>query len=151
MSDTLLDQVLEHLRGEGLVRRPNEAGPLPPFWRNPADGTPGLGDKKGTEADAGVLVAGYLSGGIPPGAGQGYCRRRTIDLHIRAQAMPPLEELAAAIVQEFAPKQIGVRYDWMLGDLYVLESRLWSELQPLGSSVATGYHYRLSILIEHLV
>lgn len=162
-SQTLLDRVMAELVDAELVRPPGVAGagarPWPaPFWRNPKDGAPAPGEKQGNELDDGIVVSGFLSGGIAAGAGEGYSKRRTVDVHYRAKGFPAIEELHDQVLQRFAPAAgglegagiPGLRVDWTMGGLYVLESRQWTDLQSLGSDEGQGYWYRAGFLFETL-
>lgn len=159
---TLLDAIAQHLAAVGIARLPGTGtGPrpwLPPFWRNPADGTPAPGEKKGAELDDGLVLAGYLSGEIPPPEGGGYSNRLTVDVDLRSKSMASIETVAEQLREEFAPSAgglvgagiPGLRIDWTLQPAgpAVIESRLWRGLQILGSSTGQGYHYRLALLLE---
>lgn len=160
---TLLDHVVNHLRARGLGRLPGEAGPaarpwLPPLWRSPADGSPAPGEKAGTEKDDGLVVALYHSGGIPPGPGEGYSSRFTIDVDARAMQRSRIEDYLEQLRDEFAPAAgglvgagiPGLRIDYTLegGGPAVIESRIWREVQQLGSSGGQGYHERMAFLFE---
>lgn len=155
---TLLDYLMAHLIERGLARSPAAAGGAPPFWRQPADGTPAPGSRTGTAADAGVVLAAYSTGGIPPDPGGGYSRRRTVDIDVRAKQRAVLEEWTAALIAELAPPIAdpaldgsgipGLRIDWQMNGLRVIESRLWTEAQELEASAGEGYHQRFTVLFE---
>lgn len=163
---TLLDQLVDHLRARGLARLPGEAGPgprpwLPPFWRAPAEGVPAPGERTGSsgkETDDGLVIAGRVSGGIAPDAGEGYARRRTVDIDFRSKRNDTIEEWETAYIRELAPPIgdpaldgsgiPGLRIDWQMAGVRVIESRLWGEVRDLGSSEAQGYHHRIVVLFE---
>lgn len=147
----LLTHLLDHLEAAGVVRRPDTAGPLPPLWRDPAAGAPAPGERKGTVNDDVTVLTASLTGEIPrvPMTG-GYSDRRIVDIRIRTKRAPASRELDAAIKAELAPAPLGVRYDWTMAGLYLVESRQWRPLQLLGSSEAQGFDYVVAYLFESL-
>lgn len=146
MAGTLLDHLMDHLRGAAIVRRPGEAGAAaarPPLWRNPPNGTPAPGDAEGTTVD-GLVIGAFIAGGIPAGEGEGFSRRRNVDLQYRSKVVPTIETTAAAVRRQLAPPSgdgglegagiPGARFNWDMAGLRVIASSEWRELQPIGAS-----------------
>lgn len=144
----LLDALLAHLAGQGIVRRPDTAGAAPPLWREPAGGAPAPGERKGTGNDATTVVSAYVSGEIPRAPGQGYSDRLTVDLRIRTKDPRVGPDLSRAIADELAPPPYGVRHDWTMGGLHLIESRQWRGLGRLGSDPAQGFDFVVAYLFE---
>lgn len=144
----LLDEILDHLVAQGVVRRPDTDGPEPPLWRQPADGAPAPGEKKGTANDDRTVLSAFRSGEIPREPGLGYSDRAIVDFWIRTKDARLVDDIRSQLSAEFAPPDFGIRTDWMMGDLYVIESRQWTGLAPLGSSRSQGFDFKVGYLFE---
>lgn len=150
MAVDLLDALLAHLVARNIVRRPDVAGAKPPLWREPAGGAPAPGERKGTGNDPTTMVSVFHSGEIPRSPERGYSDRPTVDVWIRTKDPRVGPDLARAISDELAPPPLGVRYDWTMGGLQLIESRQWRGLQRLGSDQAQGFDFVASYLFEIL-
>lgn len=146
----LLNALVDHLSGAGVVRAPETAGAEPPLWRAPAGGAPAPGEPKGTGNDPTTILSAYYDGDLPPGPGEGYSSRRTVTLRIRTKDPRVVAGLVAAIDAELAPPPYGVRYDWTMGDQPLIESRRWRALGLVGVDQAQGHDYTLGYLFEIL-
>lgn len=81
-------QILTAFRADlvaaGLVRRPSEAGVLPPCHIEPADGAPAPGEREGIENDAELVVSLFHSGDFAEDTFDTYRRRAAIDVRYRS-------------------------------------------------------------------
>lgn len=99
----LINELRDHLVGEGLVRTPSESGALPPCWLAPPGGIPAPGD---TEADGADLLLGiYPAPGVPMDVmEQRWLVTEAADIYIRVapSAQPSALELARTIRRAIA-------------------------------------------------
>lgn len=123
----LLTALREHLVGEGIVRKPAVAGPVPPCYVEPRDGCPAPGQLSGTE-QADVVVALFASGGFPARPFESWWKQETVDVYVRAKRAPDAFPLADAI-----RSAVVDRRGWVMDALPVVESLEWRPLQRLGS------------------
>lgn len=140
---TIVDRLRAHLIGQGIVRAPDVPGPgarpwLPPVWRHPDDGPVGPGDaleqgKPGAAQDDGTVVSLMLAPGIPPAPGEEERRIDGVDIVTRGRAVSPLADLDVVIRHELVGLLPGGRVDWVMGGLYVIQSRQWRPWQPLST------------------
>jgi hypothetical protein len=117
-----------HLATQSIVRAPSNAGPLPPLWIEPRNGVPAPGEgTKPSEVGATAVLGVFLSGGItqPPKAAT-FIRQQNLDLWIRTTTAP-----AAATLADSIRAQIDDKFNWSMGGLTVIHSRVWKELQPI--------------------
>lgn len=122
------DAFRSHLATEGIVRAPANAGPLPPMWIEPRNGVPAPGEGDKASERGGTAVTGlYLSGGItqPPKAAT-YVRQQNVDVWIRTSTAPAASTLADQIRHE-----VDDQFNWNMGGLTVIHSRVWKELQAI--------------------
>lgn len=140
-------KALRHLRtylvDEGLVRAPDQIGAgarpwLPPAWRHPENGPVGPGDKKDEGApdnqhDDGMVVSLMHAPGIPPDAGGEERRHLGVDIVFRSRDVVSIDNLDGEIRGRLLGDDPGGRADWVMGGLYVIQSKVWSELQPRDS------------------
>lgn len=152
---TLIDHVWEHLIAEGIGRDPRAGGDLPPVWREPESGVPAPGEPADAAGDRALevgqdaVIGLFGGGGIPPGKGEGYSRKDTIDFWLRTKVAADAHELEEQLRQQFAPADLGYRQDWSLAGLQVIESRMWRPMgPPLDSDPAQGFTFTVSHLFE---
>lgn len=142
--------VLEALRAElvaaGLVRAPNDPGAgarpwLPPAWKHPDGGAIAPGDKADEGApeparDDGLVVSLMHAPGVPPSAGEEERRVDGVDVVYRGRAVPDIVTLDAEVraVLLGDPPDPGGRSDWVMGGVYVIQSRLYRALQPVSAA-----------------
>jgi hypothetical protein len=143
---TLLDHLRDFLIDEGLVRDPRVAGPLPPFWRHPAEGVPAPGEGgNATEIGSTLTVGGFLVGGVPSPRHEGFLRTDGVELVIRATKVP----LVVAFERDLR-EVLNDRRDLDLAGLTVHESLLFRDLQPLDTvTSSTGHVY--TFVTEYLL
>lgn len=144
-----LPQLRAHLVDRGIARRPNTPGAAPPMFLEPAGGVPAAGEGSGVAVGPDLVLGAFLVGGIVPGWGDAYSRRQIVDVWIRAAPDGSWRgpAVGSAIEAEFAPAEMGARTNWTMGDLPVIESRLWRPLQPIGSD-AQGWTWTLGLYVE---
>lgn len=156
---TPLDNLRDFLVDEGLVRQPDVAGPgprpwLPPVWRHPREGAIGPGDAKQMERpdtawDDGTVLSLFLAPGIALPAGAEERRITGVDCRIRAKSLPAIWDLAAALRDRLVGTLPGGKTDWIMAGLYVIQSTLWRDLQPIPISPDAGaYDFVISFLFE---
>lgn len=117
-----------HLVSSSICRAPSVTGALPPLWIEPRNGVPAPGEGgKPSEVGATAVMGLFLSGGItqPPKAAT-FIRQQNLDLWIRTTASP-----AAATIADSVRAQIDDKFNWSMGGLTVIHSRVWKELQPI--------------------
>lgn len=154
----LVDRLRNFLVAEGLVRKPDQAGPgarpwLPPAWKHPDGGAVGPGDAKdqgrpATAQDDGLVVSIFMAPGIPPIAGAEDRRQDGIDLWFRGSAVPPIIDLEAAIRARLVGPGPGGMVDWVMDGLYVIQSTQFRPFQPLEAlagvfTFSVGYVFEL--------
>lgn len=126
----VLGPLRTYLIAQGIVRNPTTASGLPPMWLEPQYGTPAPGElpRNGNAVQVGadIVLAAFLSGGLPVGPYESSWRIPTIDLRIRGRTSPLVKAIEAQITSAVIDKR-----EWMLGPLLVIESQLWRPLQPL--------------------
>ncbi len=134
----LLPNLRTYLIGEGIVRNPDVAGPLPPLHLAPQNGLPAPGE--GTEPAVGhdVVVGAYRTGGIPPRPHTAELRVQVVEFRIRARKAILAEHLETRLTAALID-----RFVWPVGDLTVIESQEWRELQLLGSG-PDGYSFSVA-------
>jgi hypothetical protein len=142
----LLPALRAHLVAQDIVREPRVGGTAAPLWLEPRRGTRAPGEGAGVEAGDPVAAA-YLSGGIPTAFGEGQTRRDTVDFQLRTSKAPMAKALEERLSLELAPFPYGARFAWDMAGLFVLESRMWRALQPLGAD-EQGFTFVVSFLFE---
>ena len=138
----LLPNLRTYLIAEGLVRDPDVAGAAAPLFLAPANGVPAPGEGASPALAPDLVVGAYRTGGFPPARHLPEFRTWTVDFRIRARLAAHAEEfetqLTAALIDRFV---------WPMGELTVIESQQWRELQPLGSD-HQGYEYVVAYWFE---
>ena len=159
---TVLDAVRSHLATVGLVRAPDTNGSgarpwPPPCWKHPADGPVAPGDalEQGRPAaalDDGLVVTLLHAQGIPPGISDAERKIEGVDIIFRGTAVPAIFTLDALIREQLhGTLDPGGRSDWMLGSLYVVQSKLYRPISPLGSTGSGVFSFMSGYLIESRV
>jgi hypothetical protein len=140
---TLTDRVQAYLIVEGIVRDPRLAGPLPPCWRQPAEGVPAPGEGTGNEVGPMAVVAVSRSLGVPQPFLQGQWRTDVIDVVYRTLKWPDTEALyarvRAALIDHMGTTMAGMR---------VIQSVEWSALARIDASTAQGFTSRSAVLFQ---
>lgn len=157
MTVVLVDHLRNYLVAEGLVRKPDQAGPgarpwLPVAWKHPDDGAVGPGDaadqdKPATAQDDGLVLSIFMAPGIPPARGAEERRVDGIDLWLRGNAVPPIIDLEAGIRQRLVGQDPGGRTDWTMDGLYVIQSTQFRPFQPL-EAVAGVFTFLVGYVFE---
>lgn len=83
-STRLLSALRAELVTAGLVRRPSDAGALPPLFIEPIDGPPAPGEREAPETDGTLVVTARLSSELGEGPGDSWRRRIVVDLVYRS-------------------------------------------------------------------
>jgi hypothetical protein len=139
---TLLDAMRDHLIAAGIVRDPDVDGAEPPMWRHPDAGA------VAPTAAAPLVASAFYTGGISPAAGAEDRRQLTVDVQLRTSAgVPGLLALERAMTLELVGTDPGGRTDWVMGGLYVIQSRVWTELAPIDALEPTS-SWRVGYLFE---
>lgn len=150
MSDitAVLAAFRDHLVAEDLVRAASVAGAEPPMFVELADGARAPGEGDPPEVDPNIVLTIYAGGDIPAGEFDGYLLRTTIDVHYRARDARLIGPLDTAIVTTLSDAGGQRRRAWEMGGLFVLETGLWTGLQPLERSKAGGHHFVTKVYVE---
>jgi hypothetical protein len=135
---TLLDYIRDYLVAEGIVRKPDVAGELPPLWREPQDGAPAPGERDGVYNDDSAVLSIFDTGGIARAAYSPW-RYRTVDFWLRLAKPPLFEQLSAEVTDAFCGDQ-AAKFGWSMAGLDVIESREWRPWGRLGSD-ENGWTY----------
>lgn len=128
---TLLDYIRDYLVTEGIVRKPEVDGKLPPLWREPQDGAPAPGEREGVANSDSAVVSIFNAGGIGRAAYSPW-RYPTVDFWLRVAQAPLYESIANAITDAFCGDQ-AAKVGWNMAGLEVIESREWRPWGRLGS------------------
>lgn len=144
----LLEAIRAELADEEILRPAGVAGALPPLWLEPADGPPAPGEATGSGGDDTTIVSAFRTGEVPRSPGQGYSDRAIVDFRIRSKDARVGPDLVDRLSDLFAPAPLGVRHDWSMGGLQLLESRQWRPIARLGSSRAQGFEWVVAYLFE---
>lgn len=80
------------LEGAGLIRRPGDAGELPPMFVEPITGPPAPGEREGTEAGDELVVTLRLSSELPARAGEAFVRGMVFDVVYRSTGTAGLKQ-----------------------------------------------------------
>lgn len=139
----VVDALRQELIAEQLVRRPDVAGAgarpwPPPAWKHPDNAWPGPGDAKdegrpATTWDDGLVVSLMWAPAIRLPAGSEERREPGVDVVFRGTSVPAILALDAEIraVLMGDPPDPGGRTDWIMGGLYIVQSKEWKPLQPV--------------------
>lgn len=140
---TIADRVWQHLINQGIVRDPRVAGPLPPAFRQPADGVPAPGEGSGTEIGPTAVIGIMRPFGVPTPFLQLAWRRDIVEIVYRTQKWPQTETLHAvirvALLDKMGTTMAGMR---------VIQSREWNTLGLTDSNTSQGFTSRSSVLFE---
>lgn len=152
MPDTaaILGALRTHLRDAGLVRYASIAGPLPPAHIEPIGGSPAPGEAEPPGNDADLIISLYAGGELAVGEHDGYLLRTTIDVRYRGKTIQRILALDAAIVRELHDAGGGRRRGWAMGGVQLLESGVWTGLQPVDRSKGQGAEYVTKLYFEAL-
>lgn len=154
----LLDHLRDSLRAAGIVRRPDEAGAgarpwLPPAWKHP---DVGLGYAPGDAAqekrpavtfDDGLVVNLFMAPGLIPDLGGEDRREDGVDVVLRGNAVPTINATERAIRDHLLGDDPGGRTDWVMGALYVIQSRQWRPFQPIAAAAGV-FTFSVGYIIE---
>jgi hypothetical protein len=156
---TLIDNLRQHLIDQGIVRAPNVPGPgarpwLPPAWKHPDNGPVGPGDAADqglpdSNRDDGLVVSLMHAPGVPPEAGNEERRQDGVDVWMRGVSVPAIAALEAEIRAELVGRLPGGHVDWMMGALYVVQSREWKPFQPVSTEPGV-FTFNVGYLFETL-
>jgi hypothetical protein len=138
---TIADRVRQHLMNVALVRDPRVAGPLPPAWRQPANGVPAPGEGTAPEVGATVVVGIVRTDELVPGYLEGQFRDDIVDVVIRATTWPLVETFYANARRELIDKMGGT-----MAGMRIRNTRLWNGLAMIDSD-AQGYTARFAVLV----
>lgn len=128
---TLLDYIRDYLVAEGIVRKPDVAGELPPLWREPKEGAPAPGEREGTANNDSAVISVFNSGSIGRAPFNPW-RYKTVDFWLRVASAPLYEPLADEISDALLGDQ-GARFGWDMAGLQVIETREWRPWGRLGA------------------
>lgn len=133
----VVDYLWEYLRAQGVGRDPRVAGPLPPIWREPQNGTPAPGEKLGADVEIGAnAVIGLVKAtGVPPRRHEGFLRFDHVLIWLRVRKAPMAHDLETDLRALLNDKR-----NWDMAGLLVNESLMFTDLQPVGSG-PWGYDY----------
>lgn len=139
----------EELTAAGLVRRPGDAGPLPPLIIEPRGGAPAPGDRDAPEDDPSLVVTLTFSGDISEGPLDGYRRRSVFDFRYRSAGTAGLKR--ARTLDAAIRARLVDRYGWTMGTdhpVYVLSSSMFGGLgkiavRPDGTDEAAKYVFEV--------
>ena len=127
------------LEAAGLIRRPANAGALPPMHVEPRDGPPAPGERESPEADGELVVTLRLSGEMPEAPRDAYRRRVVVDVIYRSAGTLGLmagRDLDAAIRARLVERDdpLGFTLD-AAGSLptFVLDAQVWGGLGPVSN------------------
>jgi hypothetical protein len=138
----LADRTWQYLIDQGVVRDPRVAGPLPPAWRQPRDGTPAPGEREGTEVGPTAVVGLVRTDGIASPRFEKEWRRDILDVVIRTVTWPQAEALYAQLRVLLIDKT-----NWNMAGMPVIESLEWRALGLIDSD-AQGYTSLFAVLFE---
>ena len=144
--DDLLRAVRDYLEQQGVVRRPTQAGPLPPLWLHPEGGAVAPGDKRPPEDGPAVVVSAFFSGGVPMRAYESFLRRDAVQFWMRATRAPH----AFAVERELRDLLVADlgRRDWSMAGLRVVASEEWRPMQP-APAAGPGHAFTWSCLFDY--
>lgn len=124
----LLEHFRDHLVSRGLVRKPAVAGVLPPLWLEPRNGAPAPGEgNNATERHPDVVIAAFMSGGVPAQRHEGFFRYDGIDIQLRARTAP-----LALTFESNLRATINDQRQLDMAGLTVIECLQFRPLQSLG-------------------
>jgi hypothetical protein len=146
----LLTELRAYLVAEGVVRDPRVAGGAPPLWLQPRHGTPAPGEgTNATETGADAVLGAFVVDQVPAGPGLGYSRRDIVELRLRVRQAPTARAIAAQLFDRLATSPFGIRTDWQMAAIRVIESRQWTGLQPVPTDEPEqGFTFRVAYLLE---
>lgn len=127
----LLDHVNDYLVAQNLVRDPRIAGPKPPLWVEPRNGTPAPGESpKGnaTEVGADIVVGAFNAPGVSLGRHNSHRRIEAVDFDIRVRKAPLVDDFYKSLRAALHDKR-----GWTMAGLWLSESLAYRELQRLGA------------------
>lgn len=128
----LLTALRTYLVDQGVGRHPRTAGPLPPVWVHPVNGTPAPGETPGAPVEAGEQVIGlYRAGGIRSGPFEAWLQRALVDVHIRTRTVPAAVDLGRQLRVAVIGVTPAPKTAWLMGGLQVIAAQEWRPLQPL--------------------
>jgi len=144
----VLDHLRTHLIAEGVGRNPRVAGPLPPIWLHPENGTPAPGETVGhvNEVGADAVLALYLINGLRSGPFEGWRRRPIVEVDIRTKKMPKADELGRQVRVAVIGVTSAPKVAWLMGGLQVIASQEWRPLQPLAAT--QGFRFSTAFLFD---
>lgn len=151
----LLTAFRNELVAEQLVRKASQANPAgrPPMFVQLDGGAPAPGEREGVENDPELITTIFAGGDFPP-ATDGALRRSTVDLRYRtAPGKAPrafnLDALVCAHIADQDQDGYAARYDWTMAGLYIVESRVWTALQPIRTDPAQGADFVTKFYFEY--
>jgi hypothetical protein len=115
----------------GLIRRPSEAGTLPPAHVEPAEGAPAPGEREGIEDDPELVVTLMHSGDFGEEPQDSYRRRAIIDVRYRSRGGTGLRR-AAMLDQAIRARLTGPERNYGRGYLLADGSTYVHQAQQYG-------------------
>lgn len=151
----ILTAFREELIAAGLVRRPSDAGALPPAHIEPLEGAVAPGDRHGTENDDELVISLFHSGDLSETNYDAALRRRTvIDVRYRTPSNAGerrIMALDAAIRARLISPATNYGYGFIIGTaapLNVYQAALWGGLGPVQRGAGIGLDLLAKYLIE---
>lgn len=144
MSADLPEFVRDYLALQGLVRKPSVAGASPPMWLEPREGVPAPGQGQNpTEVGATLVVGAWQQPGVAPAPFEQFFRNVNLDVRYRATSPGLAKAKDIQLRSALCDKR-----NWLMGngggegtgDVRVIESMVFRELQLLGSD-EVSYDY----------
>lgn len=145
MAKTLLENFRDALIAADVnLRVPSKAGKAHPLWLEPRGGAPAPGEKEGAEDDGDLVASAFKMPGLgtEPWEGDTF-RYDNVEVRIRAMRPPDaygLEEELRAILHEGR--------NWDMGEMRIIESRVFVELTPLANDSAQGFTFRIEYSLQ---
>lgn len=126
----LLENLMDYLLAQGLVKARGAAGPLPVLVIDPRDGVPAPA-AVGSDAVIGAMV----TGGIPASVRIPELRKDIVDFWFRTTTSP-----RAFVLEEQIRAALIDKTDWQMAGMHINETLQWRPLQRFQSN-ADAYTY----------
>lgn len=143
---TLLENFRTALIDAGVALRiPRVPGDAFPLWLEPKGGAPAPGEQDNPEEDNADLVASafrFPGVATEPHEGDTY-RYDNVEVRLRTMRPPTAYDLEAEMREV-----LHDRRNWDMGDLRIIESRVFVELTPIANDVAQGFTFRIEYSLQ---
>lgn len=141
--ENMIPALTDYLVAQGLVRKPDDAGSLPPVWRDPRKGVPYPGQKMdGNQSHPTLVLALYPATGIVSVPYEGFLVKLGVAIWYRGKTSPAIQAM-----HERIRGVLNDHHNIMMNGLLVNQAQMARENQRIASD-ERGFIYNCEYMFD---